>query len=105
VASFRNSDTPVPFPELQGYIKNYQNPEAADSIMKIQNELLKTKIVMHSTIESVLWRGEQIEKLAYQSKDLSVATKLFATRAKKENSCWLVYKITLHYCLVNLTLF
>lgn len=45
------------FPELKDYIVKYQDPQAADSIMKIQKELDETKIVLHKTIESVLERG------------------------------------------------
>ena len=45
-----------PLPQLKEYITKYQNPEAADSMMKIQKELDETKIVLHKTIESVLER-------------------------------------------------
>lgn len=48
----------LPFPQLKEYIVKYQDPHAADSIMKIQKELDETKIVLHKTIESVLERGE-----------------------------------------------
>ena len=47
----------VPFPALKEYIVKYQDPAAADGIMKIQKELDETKIVLHKTIESVLERG------------------------------------------------
>jgi hypothetical protein len=53
----------VPFPPLKEYLVKYQNPEAADSIMKIQRELDETKVVLHKTIESVLERGEKIDSL------------------------------------------
>jgi synaptobrevin homolog YKT6 len=48
----------VPFPLLKEYIQKYQDPQQADSIMKIQKELDETKIVLHKTIESVLERGK-----------------------------------------------
>ena len=34
----------LPYPELKQYIVKYQNPEEADSIMKIQQELDATKV-------------------------------------------------------------
>ena len=50
--------TGISFPQLKEYIQKYQDPHAADSIMKIQKELDETKIVLHKTIESVLERGK-----------------------------------------------
>lgn len=60
-----------------------QDPEQADSIMKIQKgamftylitpnadmppDLDETKIVLHKTIESVLERGEKIDDLVVRS--------------------------------------
>ncbi len=48
-------------PEFKGYVTKYQDPQQADSIMKIQKELDETKITLHKTIESVLQRGEKID--------------------------------------------
>jgi synaptobrevin family protein YKT6 len=90
VSSFRNSTAQVPYPELKEYIVKYQNPEEADSIMKIQKELDETKIVLHKTIQSVLERGEHMDKLAQNSERLSYSTKAFAKQAQKQNSCWFV---------------
>lgn len=44
---------PVPFPDLQSYIYKYQDPQNVGSILKIQQELDDTKVVLHKTIESV----------------------------------------------------
>jgi len=87
VATFRNSDNKLPFPQLKEYIVKYQDPNQADSIMKIQKELDETKIVLHKTIESVLERGEKIEHLVGQSNELSERSKSFYIQAKKQNSC------------------
>ena len=57
-SSWANTNAEVPFPALKEYITKYQDPQAADSIMKIQKELDETKIVLHKTIESVLERGK-----------------------------------------------
>ncbi|KAI9736338.1 MAG: palmitoyltransferase [Cirrosporium novae-zelandiae] len=59
------------FPQLKEYIVKYQDPQQADSIMKIQRELDETKIVLHKTIESVLERGEKIDSLVEKSDGLS----------------------------------
>ena len=56
-STWANSNGEVPFPQLKEYLTKYQDPQAADSIMKIQKELDETKIVLHKTIESVLERG------------------------------------------------
>ncbi|TID24944.1 snare-like protein [Venturia nashicola] len=87
VSNWIDSDAKVPFPELKEYLVKYQNPEEADSIMKIQKELDETKIVLHKTIQSVLERGEQMDKLAAESTRLSFQTKAFAKQAQKQNSC------------------
>ncbi|KAF2866014.1 Longin-like domain-containing protein [Massariosphaeria phaeospora] len=83
-------DKPFPFPELKTYITKYQDPQQADSIMKIQKELDETKIVLHKTIESVLERGEKIDNLVQKSDGLSAQSKMFYTQAKKQNSCCVV---------------
>lgn len=69
-----------PLPALAGYIKDYQDPNNADSIMKIQRELDETKIVLHQTIESVLQRGEKIDSLVAKSDGLSAQSKMFYTQ-------------------------
>ncbi|KAK4494041.1 hypothetical protein PRZ48_015228 [Zasmidium cellare] len=86
-SAWENSNGEVPFPQLKEYIQKYQDPQAADSIMKIQKELDETKIVLHKTIESVLERGEKIDSLVAKSDGLSAQSKMFYTQAKKQNSC------------------
>ncbi|KAF2136254.1 uncharacterized protein K452DRAFT_237799 [Aplosporella prunicola CBS 121167] len=87
---FTVSDQECPMPELKEYIVKYQDPQQADSIMKIQKELDETKIVLHKTIESVLERGEKIDSLVAKSDGLSAQSKMFYTQAKKQNSCCVV---------------
>ncbi|KAJ5276963.1 Synaptobrevin [Penicillium chrysogenum] len=83
-------EMPAPLPQLKEYIVKYQDPSQADSIMKIQQELDETKIVLHKTIESVLERGEKIDSLVQKSDGLSAQSKMFYTQAKKQNSCCVV---------------
>jgi len=79
IAASRDSPK-LSYPELADYIKKYQDPQQADSIMKIQKELDETKIVLHKTIESVLERGEKIDTLVAKSDGLSAQSKMFYTQ-------------------------
>ncbi|KAL1610423.1 palmitoyltransferase [Paraconiothyrium brasiliense] len=80
----------LPYPELKDYIAQYQNPQEADKILKIQHELDTTKQVLHQTMESMLERGEKMDQLVAKSNDLSASSKMFYTQAKKQNSCCVV---------------
>ncbi|KAL1881597.1 palmitoyltransferase [Paecilomyces lecythidis] len=73
--------------ELKEYIITYQDPNKADSISRIQQELGETRQVLHKTIEQVLERGEKIDSLVAKSDSLSSQSKMFYTQAKKQNSC------------------
>lgn len=42
-----------PLPELKEYLIKYQDPNEADNITKVQNELNETKQILHKTIEQV----------------------------------------------------
>ncbi|KAL8706298.1 MAG: hypothetical protein Q9201_000617 [Fulgogasparrea decipioides] len=88
--AFANSNPTLDFPQLKEYIVKYQDPQQADSIMKIQKELDETKIVLHKTIESVLERGEKIDVLVEKSDGLSAQSKMFYKQAKQQNSCCVV---------------
>ena len=72
---------------LDNYLKQYQNPAEADPMMKVQNELDETKVILHSTIESVLQRGERLDDLVAKSEGLSMSSKTFYKTARKTNSC------------------
>ena len=109
-SEYANAASTISFPALKDYIVKYQDPQQADSIMKIQKELDETKIVLHKTIESVLERGEKIDDLVQKSDGLSAQSKvcgpvrcltvvreseaddlqMFYTQAKKQNSCCVV---------------
>ena len=66
----------------------YQDPQQADSIMKIQKELDETKIVLHKTIESVLERGEKIDSLVEKSDGLSAQSKMFYKQVSHGQIHW-----------------
>ena len=52
---------------LNDYLKKYQNPVEVDPLMKIQNQLDETKIILHDTMKEVLRRGENLEDLVTKS--------------------------------------
>lgn len=85
---------------LANYLTKYQDPKQADTIMRVQQELDETKIVLvslgsgdwrfdaklttqHKTIESVLERGEKLDNLVERSNALSAQSKMFYKTAKK----------------------
>lgn len=78
------------YDKLETYLKKYQDPSQADSIMKVQQELDETKIVLHKTIESVLQRGEKLDSLVDKSEALSSSSRMFYKQAKKTNSCCVI---------------
>lgn len=80
----------VVWPQLEVLLAKYQDPASADQIMKIQKNLDETRDVLHSTIDSVLQRGEKLEDLVERSGELSAQSKLFYKQAKRANSCCVV---------------
>jgi synaptobrevin family protein YKT6 len=89
-----DNPSPLPFHELKEYIVKYQDPQQADSIMKIQKELDETKIVLHKTIESVLERGEKIDTLVEKSTDLSTQSRMFYTKVSESGKSSRVPRLT-----------
>ncbi|KAI9695240.1 MAG: palmitoyltransferase [Bogoriella megaspora] len=85
-STFASSNQELPFPQLKEYIVKYQDPQQADSIMKIQKELDETKITLHKTIESMLERGEKIDNLVAKSDGLSTQSKMFYTQGSETES-------------------
>jgi synaptobrevin family protein YKT6 len=75
------------WPPVEEAVVKYQDPAAADQIMRIQRNLDETRDVLHNTIDSVPQRGEKLEDLVERSGELSGQSKLFYKNAKKANSC------------------
>ncbi|POV96182.1 hypothetical protein PSHT_15281 [Puccinia striiformis] len=73
------------FNSIDEYLVKYQDPKQADTILKVQQELDETKIVLHKTIESILQRGEKLDTLVEQSNALSSQSRIFNKTAKKQN--------------------
>ncbi|XP_017758995.1 PREDICTED: synaptobrevin homolog YKT6 isoform X2 [Eufriesea mexicana] len=81
------SEVMTDFAQINIYLVKYQNPNEADALTKIQNDLDETKIILHGTLEAVLKRGENVDELVSKSQVLSVQSKAFYKTARKTNSC------------------
>lgn len=89
-ASATQPTSTTSFEPLDEYLKRYQDPHAADPLLKVQRELDDTKIVLHKTIESVLQRGEKLDTLVDKSEALSSSSRMFYKQAKRTNSCCVI---------------
>lgn len=75
--TWANSNPTFNEPSWMKLMKEYDEPEKADDLTKIQDELKETKAVLHKTIESVLARGEKLDDLVAKSDQLSFASRGF----------------------------
>lgn len=75
--TWANSNPTFNEPNWMKLMKQYDEPEKADDLMNIQQELDQTKAVLHKTIESVLARGEKLDDLVAKSDQLSFASRGF----------------------------
>eukprot|EP00455_Lapot_gusevi_P013667 TRINITY_DN1670_c0_g1_i1.p1 TRINITY_DN1670_c0_g1~~TRINITY_DN1670_c0_g1_i1.p1 ORF type:complete len:237 (-),score=66.43 TRINITY_DN1670_c0_g1_i1:178-783(-) len=82
-----SEDFSCEFRALTTALAQYQDPQEADALMRVQRELDLTKDIMHKNIDSVLQRGERIDALVEKSNDLNAQSKMFYKQAKKMNSC------------------
>lgn len=73
--------------QLEVYLSKFQDPTQSDAMSRLQTDLDDTKIVLHSTIEAVLQRGEKLDDLVDKSEALSMQSKAFYKTARKTNSC------------------
>ncbi|EGW34806.1 uncharacterized protein SPAPADRAFT_57881 [Spathaspora passalidarum NRRL Y-27907] len=89
-ANIEATNSSLAYDQLEVYVKKYQDPSQADSIMKVQQELDETKVVLHKTIEGVLQRGEKLDALVDKSEALSSSSRMFYKQAKKTNSCCVI---------------
>jgi len=78
-------DQEMKFPELGVMITKYQDPKEADKLMKIESELAEIQKMLHKTMNDLLDRGEKLDDLLEQSKDISYTAKQFYSNAKKTN--------------------
>lgn len=71
---------------LTQILARWQDPQTADSILKVQNELDETKAIVSETLEKILDRGQKLDDLVSRSNELSEQSKAFYKTAKKTNS-------------------
>lgn len=81
------TEASIQFPQINNFLLRYQNPVEADAMTKMKEELDETKIILHSTIEAVLERGEKLDDLVSKSEGLSLQSKAFYKTARKTNAC------------------
>ncbi|KAI8867638.1 hypothetical protein GQ42DRAFT_164661 [Ramicandelaber brevisporus] len=86
LSSINAAQAQAKYPEIEQHIQKYQDPRQADTIMRVQQELDETKVIMHKTIQDVLERGQKLDDLVAQSDLLSTQSKMFYGSAKKANS-------------------
>ena len=78
-------DGKIGYPNLQDFLKKWQDPSEADQMMKVEKELFEVKEVMHQNLNNLLKRGENLENLMEKSKDLNAVSVDFYKKAKKQN--------------------
>lgn len=81
------ADTDIKFTYLQTILKEWQNPNEKDNILKLQNELNDVQGIMKKNLQELLSREENLEKLMDKSKDLSTTSVQFYKKAKATNKC------------------
>lgn len=65
------------FEELTSLITQYQHPESADPMLKLQKELADTKVVLYDSIGALSQRGETLDSLVAKSDALNYSSKMF----------------------------
>jgi synaptobrevin family protein YKT6 len=76
-SSWSQKSSDLSYPPLDSFIKKYQNPTEADSLMRVQNDLDETKVILHETIEHMLERGQKLDELVDKTDKLSGTSKAF----------------------------
>lgn len=72
---------------LEKFVSDHQDPVKTDKILKIKKDLDETRTIMLSSIDSLLDRGEKLEKLVEQTDLLSYEAKIFYKKANGLNCC------------------
>ena len=75
----------LPYPNIEEFLKKWQDPHEADQLMKVEKELFEVKEIMHQNLNDLLKRGENLDTLMERSKDLNAVSVDFYKKAKKQN--------------------
>eukprot|EP00484_Ammonia_sp_Unknown_P014803 CAMPEP_0197072902 /NCGR_PEP_ID=MMETSP1384-20130603/210331_1 /TAXON_ID=29189 /ORGANISM="Ammonia sp." /LENGTH=208 /DNA_ID=CAMNT_0042511723 /DNA_START=93 /DNA_END=719 /DNA_ORIENTATION=+ len=79
------------YPQINQLLQEYVNPNQADKMMAVQQNLDEIKQIMHKNIEDILERGETLDNLLQKSDDIGEVSKMFHSKAKKNNQCCQLY--------------
>ncbi|XP_065919443.1 synaptobrevin homolog YKT6-like [Dysidea avara] len=86
-SGWSKSSGDLSYPPIDTMLSRYQDPKEADPMMRVQNDLDETKIVLHETIDAVLTRGEKLDNLVAKTDKLSTTSKAFYKEAKGGSCC------------------
>jgi Synaptobrevin/VAMP-like protein len=87
-----NKDENIDFGELPALLKTYNDPSKFDKLVMAQKNADEIQVILHNTIQKLLERGEDLDKLVEKSKDLSAQSKMFYKNTKKMNkSCCSIF--------------
>eukprot|EP00483_Globobulimina_turgida_P004615 UN04624 len=86
-----NNDEKMSYPQINGLLLEYANPNKADKMLAVQQNLDQIKQIMHKNIEDILERGETLDNLLQKSDDIGEVSKMFHSKAKKNNQCCQLY--------------
>ncbi|MES1914884.1 MAG: hypothetical protein MHM6MM_006911 [Cercozoa sp. M6MM] len=84
-------DGAVTVPEIAEKMRQYQDPEEADKLLRIQRNIDEVMEIMHRNMEEILRRGETLDSLASKADDISAASYGFYRTAKRNNQCCKAY--------------
>lgn len=74
--SWKTGNVRCSMPELEDLITQFQDPNA-DTLKQLQVQIDQTKIELMQAIESMMKRGESLDKLVADSEALSSSSKMF----------------------------
>ena len=80
-------DTDLKFNYINQVIKEWQNPNEKDNILKLQGALNEVQTIMKKNLDELLKREENLDALMEKSKDLSATSVTFYKKAKATNRC------------------
>jgi synaptobrevin homolog YKT6 len=55
------TDQQLKYEEMEKFLKDWQNPQEADKLLAIEQELQEVTNIMHKNLKDLLDRGENIE--------------------------------------------
>jgi synaptobrevin family protein YKT6 len=72
---------------LSQVVQQCQDPGTVDALIRVQQQLDETLVVMHENMNKILARGDSIDLLVEKSENLSQQSKMFYKVARKHNRC------------------